>query len=89
MSQFAIALLGAVLLCTSVLANRDLKQAQQPLEPPQLPGGPAIGDAATSLLQQAMQGVTSLLDYSAGDQQKIVSTPKPQPGAWASPLLTP
>ena len=85
--QIAIALLGALLLCTSALANRDLKQAPQQLQQdlPQLPGGPAVNNAATSLLQQAMQGVTSLLDYSAGDQQKISSTPKPQPGAGPSP----
>jgi hypothetical protein len=76
--QVAIALMGALLLAAApALASRGLQQA-----PPQLPGNPAFGEAATSLLQQAMDGVTSLLTYSSADQQKtIATTPKPQPGA--------
>ena len=75
------------------LAHRGLKQAPQqqaPQQPPQLPVQlQAVGDTAKSFFQSAIQDVFSALEYSAGDQQKIASTPKPQPGARNAQPLAP
>ena len=93
--QGSYLVLCALVLLTAApsLAHRGLRQAPQqqgPQQPPQLPAQlQAVGNTAKSFFQSAIQDVFSALEYSAGDQQKIASTPKPQPGARNGQFLPP
>jgi hypothetical protein len=80
---------GAFILCAGLLlffaaqgiAQRNLLQTQQPqgFPLPSLESLPVDQDTK-NLIQSAANDLFSAISYSSSDQQKIASTPKPQPG---------